>query len=203
MEQVKIPENKELQHALGLLVFWGKHVPDFSIIACPLYSLTWKRAVWDWSPAHKKALKLLIFEAGTYQALDPIQPTDPLQIERGFAARGASICLWQRGLEGPTRPIDFYSQSFKDAGKQYPTQEKGLFLVSLALQEAEKILQKQSVLLRGHFEVVQPVLVGSPLALGVTQRESVRKRYAQLEHNSHICQGEEGTPKMLQIQEKT
>ncbi|KFP79771.1 hypothetical protein N311_00019, partial [Apaloderma vittatum] len=33
LDQVKMPENKkELQHALGLLVFWRKHIPDFSII---------------------------------------------------------------------------------------------------------------------------------------------------------------------------
>ena len=38
LEEVKIPGNKkELQRALGLLVFWRKHIPDFSIIARPLY----------------------------------------------------------------------------------------------------------------------------------------------------------------------
>ncbi|NXX13215.1 POL5 protein, partial [Podargus strigoides] len=50
IEQVKMPENrKELQHALGLLVFWKKHIPYFSIIACSLYDLTRKRAAWDWT----------------------------------------------------------------------------------------------------------------------------------------------------------
>ncbi|KFQ80711.1 hypothetical protein N335_00742, partial [Phaethon lepturus] len=78
LEQVKMPENKkELQHALGLLVFWRKHIPDFSIIAHPLYDFTHKKAAWDWTPAHEEALKLLIFEARVHQALGPIHPTHP------------------------------------------------------------------------------------------------------------------------------
>ncbi|KFQ60250.1 hypothetical protein N334_02530, partial [Pelecanus crispus] len=96
LEQVKSPGNKtELQHALGLLVFWRKHIPDFSIITRPLYDLTCKRASWDWTPVHEEALKLLIFEAGVYQVLGPIHPTDPLHIEWGFAIHGLSIHMWQ------------------------------------------------------------------------------------------------------------
>ncbi|KFP58775.1 hypothetical protein N323_02251, partial [Cathartes aura] len=78
LEQVGMPGNRrELQHALGLLVFWRKHIPDFSIIARPLYDLTRKRASWDWTPIHEEALKLLIFEARVYQALGSIHLTDP------------------------------------------------------------------------------------------------------------------------------
>ncbi|NXI71578.1 TF26 protein, partial [Anseranas semipalmata] len=74
----QVPGNKrELQHALGLLVYWRKHIPDFSIIARPLYDLMKKRTSWDWTPIHEEAFKLLIFEAGVYQALGPIHTTDP------------------------------------------------------------------------------------------------------------------------------
>lgn len=41
LEPIGVPQNKkELQYAWGLLVFWRKHVPDFSIIAQSLYDLT-------------------------------------------------------------------------------------------------------------------------------------------------------------------
>ena len=60
LEQVGMPGNKrELQQALGLLVFWRKHIPDFSVTAPPLYDLTHKRASWDWTPIHEEPLKLL------------------------------------------------------------------------------------------------------------------------------------------------
>ncbi|KAM9590605.1 uncharacterized protein ACIBXB_005796 isoform 2-T2 [Morphnus guianensis] len=202
LEQVKMPENKkELQHALGLLVFWRKHIPDFSIIARPLYDLTHKRTAWDWTPVHEEALKLLIFEAGIYQALGPIHPTDPLHIEWGFAVHGLSIHMWQRGPEGPTRPIGFFSRSFKDAEKRYSVWEKGLFVVNLALQEAERIIRQQPIILRGPFKILKPILAGTPPPAGVAQRETVRKWYAQLDHYCHTRQIEEGTPKMLQIQD--
>ncbi|KAK4819991.1 hypothetical protein QYF61_017370 [Mycteria americana] len=85
--------------------------------ARPLYDLTRKRAAWDWTPVHEEALKLLVFEPGLYQALGPIHPMDPFQIEWGFAIHGASIHIWQKGPEAPTRPLGFFSRSFKDAEK--------------------------------------------------------------------------------------
>ncbi|KFW74218.1 hypothetical protein N336_01314, partial [Phalacrocorax carbo] len=96
LDQGKIPESKnELQHTLGLLVFWRKHIPNFAIIARPLYDLLRKREIWKWTPAHDEALQLLVFEANTYQTLGPIHPTDPVQIEWGFAHSGLSIHFWQ------------------------------------------------------------------------------------------------------------
>ncbi|KFU92834.1 hypothetical protein M959_08110, partial [Chaetura pelagica] len=96
LEQVTTPESKkELQHVLGLLVFWRKHIPDFSIIARPLYDLLRKRAQWQWTEVHDEALKLLIFEATAHQALGPIHPSDPVHIEWGFAPSGMSVHLWQ------------------------------------------------------------------------------------------------------------
>ncbi|NWR91851.1 TF26 protein, partial [Furnarius figulus] len=75
LEQLKTPENKkDLQHALGLLIFWRKHIPDFSIIARPLYDFLRKKAKWDWT--HQEALQP-IFEANTYHSLGPIHSTDP------------------------------------------------------------------------------------------------------------------------------
>lgn len=80
---------------------------------------------------------MLVFEATAHQALGPIHPTDPVHIEKGFAKTGLSIHLWQKGPEGSTQPIGFYSRSFKDAVKRYTAWEKGLFVASLALREAE------------------------------------------------------------------
>ncbi|NXQ14716.1 TF29 protein, partial [Peucedramus taeniatus] len=77
LDQIKMPESrKDLQQALGLLVFWRKHIPDFSIIARPLYDLLRKGVKWDWTP-QEEALQLLIFETTVHQALGPIHPTDP------------------------------------------------------------------------------------------------------------------------------
>ncbi|NXH54540.1 TF29 protein, partial [Rhabdornis inornatus] len=78
LDQIKMPESrKELQQALGLLVFWRKHIPYFSIIARPLYDLLRKGVKWDSTSFQEEALQLLIFEATAHQALGPIRSTDP------------------------------------------------------------------------------------------------------------------------------
>jgi len=79
--------------------------------------------------------------------------------------------------------------------------KKGLFVVSLALQEVEKIKWQQSIILWGPFKVLKPVLASTPSPVGTAQQKAVRKWYAQLEHDSHIYQVEEGTLKTLQIEE--
>ena len=79
--------------------------------------------------------------------------------------------MWQRGPEGPTRPVGFYSRSFKDAEKRYSIWEKGLFVVNLALWEAEKIIKQQPIILRGPFKVLKPVLAGTPPPAGVAQQK--------------------------------
>ncbi|TRZ07043.1 hypothetical protein HGM15179_020063, partial [Zosterops borbonicus] len=154
LDQIKMPESrKELQQALGLLVFWRKHIPDFSIIARPLYDLLRKGVKWNWSPSQEEALQLLIFEATAHQALGPIHPTDPFQVEWGFATSGLSVHIWQWGSEGLTWPVVFYSHCFRDTEKRYATWEKGLFVVSPALIEVEKIALQQPIVLRGPFKV--------------------------------------------------
>jgi len=86
LDLIKMPESKkDLQHALGLLLFWRKHIPDFSIIARPLYDLLRKKSQWEWTQVHDEVLRLLVFEANAYRALGPIHPTDPVQIEWRFA----------------------------------------------------------------------------------------------------------------------
>ncbi|NXR59764.1 TF29 protein, partial [Rhadina sibilatrix] len=77
-EQVKMPEtNKELQQALGMLIFCRKHILDFSIIAHPLFHLLRKGKCWEWTPLHEEALQLLVLEAANHQALGPTHSSDP------------------------------------------------------------------------------------------------------------------------------
>ncbi|KFQ15733.1 hypothetical protein N330_08820, partial [Leptosomus discolor] len=78
-DQIKTPDNrKELQHALGLLVFWRKHTPDsHAMIARLLHDLLGKGARWDCTSPHDEALQLLPYEAATHEALGPIHPADP------------------------------------------------------------------------------------------------------------------------------
>lgn len=79
---------KELHQLMGTLRYWRKHVPGFSIIARPLYSLLWKGKPWGWKLDHQEVIKTLIEELKTYQLLGPVHPHDPIIVEWGFAEHG-------------------------------------------------------------------------------------------------------------------
>ncbi|NXH81120.1 POL5 protein, partial [Edolisoma coerulescens] len=68
---------KELQQIMGTLGYWRNHVPGFSIIARPLYTLMRKHQKWEWLDNHRQALQTLIEELKTYQSLGPVHPSDP------------------------------------------------------------------------------------------------------------------------------
>ncbi|KAF1407180.1 Retrovirus-related Pol polyprotein from transposon 17.6, partial [Spheniscus mendiculus] len=77
IEELQMPQLKELQQLMGTLGYWRKHVPGFSIISRPLYSLLWKGKPWEWKLEHKEVVKTLTEELKTYQSLGPIHPCDP------------------------------------------------------------------------------------------------------------------------------
>ncbi|KFV95156.1 hypothetical protein N327_12739, partial [Fulmarus glacialis] len=78
IEQLQMPQSKkELQQLMGTLRYWRKHVPGFSVIARPLYSLLRKGKPWTWNSEHEEAVKTLIQELKTYQSLGPVHSHDP------------------------------------------------------------------------------------------------------------------------------
>ena len=60
IEQLQMPHfKKELQQLMGTLGYWRKHVPGFSILARPLYSLLRKGKPWKWNPKQEEAVETL------------------------------------------------------------------------------------------------------------------------------------------------
>ncbi|KFQ68585.1 hypothetical protein N335_04301, partial [Phaethon lepturus] len=96
IEQLQMPQSRnELQQIMGTLRYWGKHVPGFSIIARPPYSLLRKGKPWKWDPEYEEAIKTLIRGLKTYQSLGPVHPHDPIIAEWGFAGHGTFCNLFQ------------------------------------------------------------------------------------------------------------
>ncbi|KAF1437457.1 Retrovirus-related Pol polyprotein from transposon 17.6, partial [Spheniscus demersus] len=78
IEQLQMPQfRKELQQLMSTLVYWRKHIPGFSIIAHPLYSVLQKGKPWKRNPELEEAVKTLIQELKTYQSLEPVHAPQP------------------------------------------------------------------------------------------------------------------------------
>lgn len=95
--------------------------------------------------------------------------------------------------------------SCKDAEKPYSAWEKGLFVVCLALQEAKTPVWQQLIILWRPFKVCKPVSGTSPSPhfWGITQRDTVWKQYAWIDHYCHSHKVIKGAPTTFQIQEKS
>ncbi|XP_064360846.1 uncharacterized protein LOC135327139 [Dromaius novaehollandiae] len=84
LDSIKMLESKkDLQHALGLLVFWRKHIPDFSIIARPLYDAekqytTWKKGMF--------VVSLTLREAERTIRKQPIVLQGPFKVTKAVLA---------------------------------------------------------------------------------------------------------------------
>lgn len=100
------PPRKELEQLPGTLGHWRKHIPGFSIIACPLYLLLQKGKSWKCNAGHEAAIKALTQELKTYQSPGSIHP---ITAEQGFAECGTYCNLFQTGPDRPKRPLFFSS----------------------------------------------------------------------------------------------
>jgi len=171
---------KELQQLLGILGYWKKHVPGFSIIACPLYSLLRKVKLWKWNPEYEEAVKTLIQELKTDQPLGPVDPCDPITAEWGFAEHSTYFNLFQTGPDGPKRPLLFSSTTFKETEQGHSEREKGLLSLVRAVKQDEKTHQGQPVQISQPFNLLETVLKGTAPPEGIAQKPTMRKWYAYL-----------------------
>ncbi|XP_074713432.1 uncharacterized protein LOC141938585, partial [Strix uralensis] len=105
-----------------------------------------------------------------YQYIDDILVGGDKEEEVGMTQQNIISHLENLGLQIPPEKVQKPSQ--EDAEKRYTAWEKGLFVVSLALIEVEKITRQQPIVLRGPFKVIKAVSNGTPPPDGVAQRAS-------------------------------
>ncbi|GAB0209407.1 hypothetical protein GRJ2_003406400 [Grus japonensis] len=68
------PTNKkETQAFLGIVGFWRMHIPNYSLIASPLYHVTRKKSDFKWGPEQQQAFEQIKQEIVHAVALGPVQ----------------------------------------------------------------------------------------------------------------------------------
>ncbi|KAK4807084.1 hypothetical protein QYF61_018425, partial [Mycteria americana] len=190
IQQLPIPENKkELRAVLGTLGFWRARILGFSIIVRPLYNLLKKNAIWEWTPQHEEALKLLKENVNAYQSLRPIHPMQPLSLHIQVGEKGYWWGLWQQGLNGSKElPITFGSKSWQNAQHNCLTFEKVLLAAYEGLVAAEPLTQGRSIKFYMPIAILKPVIGGKPLPLCVAHETTV-KRWALYIHHYVTADG--------------
>ena len=117
-------------------------------------------------------------------------------MEWGYAEHASYCSVFQKGPQGPVRPLLFSSTSFKETEQQYSEWEKGLLLLTRAVKEAEKLCTMQDIVVQGPFLLLNLILKGSSSPEGVAQKTTICKWYAYLEGVNQLLQLGQGSVKI-------
>lgn len=127
----------ELRSCLGTFNYWRCYIRQFSHIVAPLVALTRKGIAWRWRPdvegAALKELKLAVLQSPVLVAADPSKRFFVVTDASDFAV-GASLEQEAGGEGSARRPISFFSHSMNVAERRYPTHERELLAIVLALR---------------------------------------------------------------------
>jgi transposase InsO family protein len=126
----------ELRSCLGTFNYWRQYISGFSHLVAPLVALTRKGVRWQWRAevegAALQALKRAVLSSPVLMSPDPAKPYHVVTDASDFAV-GASL-EQEVGGEGKRRPIAFFSHSMNAAERKYPTHERELLAIVLALR---------------------------------------------------------------------
>jgi len=112
---------KRLQAHLGLFNYYRVYVPEFSRIAQPLYRLTAKDAVWDWTDECQQAydqLKSALCTPGL--ALRQPDPNRPFHLFTDWSQTGLAAVLQQKADDDSHYLVACASRSLNAAEQNYP-----------------------------------------------------------------------------------
>ena len=131
-----IPLNvKDVQAILGLLNYYRKFIKGFSAIAEPLTALIKKDVVFDFGDKCQKALEDLKERLSTAPILVVFNPELHATLETDASDYVIGACLSQKGEDGKSRPVAYYSRKMTGPELNYDIHDKELLAVVEAFKE--------------------------------------------------------------------
>lgn len=132
---------KEVQSFLGFGNFYRKFIKDFSKIARPLYDLTKKGVVWQWTSAEENAFQQLKNAFTTAPVLQMPDQNKAFRVETDASGYATGGVLTQQDDNGKWHPCMFLSQSMSPAERNYDIYDKELLAIIRALEEWRHYLE--------------------------------------------------------------
>lgn len=130
------PKNvKNVRSILGMIEWYRRFIPDFSIIAAPITNLLKKsNSKFIWTPEAESALNLLKLALTSAPILATPDYSLPFTIQTDACDTGMGAVITQI-QEGNERVIEYMSQKFSPAQQRYSTTEKECLGVILAVEK--------------------------------------------------------------------
>jgi hypothetical protein len=129
-----------LRQLLGVFGFWRQYISHYAEIVAPLTPLTSKHAMRQWTAVHQEALQKLkaAFLAAPVLRYPDMSREFFVVTDSSDFAVGAS--LEQATRESQRYPVAFVSHKRNTAESKYPTHERELLAIVLALRTWRSLL---------------------------------------------------------------
>lgn len=125
----------------GLANFYSKFAPHFADLMKPIYELTKKGAVFEWTPRHQtafEAVKLLMRNDIFLSGFDFEKPAVLETDSSGVAYAGV---ISQKDNNGDLRPVLMFSHTFTTEQMNWPAHDKELYAIVFAFTRYRHFLQ--------------------------------------------------------------
>ena len=136
VREMKAPTDiKGLRRFLGMCGYHRRHIPDFAILAKPLFSLLKKDKSYEWTHTCQLAFTSLKEKLCTAPVLAFPDPKKPYILETDGSLQGLGACLSQKQEDGTVRPLTYVSRTLSSGEKSYTSSELECAAVIYALKK--------------------------------------------------------------------
>lgn len=141
-------DTQQLKSFLGMLNYYGKFIPNLSIILHPLHYLLKKGASWNWSKECDKAFKEAKDALLNERVLAHYEEGRPLVLSVDSSAYGLGAVLAHRYADGSERPVSCVSRTLNDAEKNYSQFDKEALAIFYGITRHHQYLYGRTFELR-------------------------------------------------------
>src|SRR5258708_6439092 len=132
---------KDVQSFIGFMNFYQRFICNFSKIAHPLHTLTWKSKDWSWGAAEQQAFDVLKSAITSAPMLAFPSKSSPFHLECNASNFTTGAVLSQQQEDGLFHLIGFMSKSFSNTKRNYQIHDKEMLAIMCALEEWRHFLE--------------------------------------------------------------
>ena len=133
-----VPKTKKnIRQFLGKINFYGKYIPNISIILDPLHNLLRKDQKFNWTEKCQETFDIIKKLLCSKPILEIFDPDLPIHIYTDASIQGIGAILKQPQENGEEKPCAYFSRKLNESQKR----KKAIYLECLAIKEAVKYWQ--------------------------------------------------------------
>lgn len=142
IENYPVPQNnKELQSFIGLSSYFRRFIPNFAIIAKPLYSLLKKNIPYEFGEEQMRSFDSIKLKLGDQPLLAIYSPNAMTELHCDASSHGYGSILFQKQPDNQFHPIFYYSHRTTESESRYHSYELEMLAIINSIKRFRVYLQ--------------------------------------------------------------